>query len=236
MFFSFLKICGVVILTVIHAILALLAVPISSSGNAYHAVSRSYARTILAICGVKVRIEGTDHINFSRNYIFVANHASYFDIPAVTLGLPTQIRIVYKRELEKIPFIGWALKYGKTYISIDRGRNQYAAESLDKAVTKIRNGASVILFAEGTRTSDGKLQPFKRGPFNLAVRAGVPIVPVTINGSFNILPRHSLKITPGIITLVLGHPITVPTANGRDTEIRLRDETYNIIESNYIAP
>lgn len=236
MFISFLKICGVIVATIIHAILALLAVPISRSGNAYHAVSRSFARTILAICGVKVLVEGIDRINFSRNFIFVANHASYFDIPAVTIGLPTQIRIVYKRELEKIPFIGWALKYGNTYISIDRGRSQDAAESLEKAVHKIRNGASVVLFAEGTRTLDGKLQLFKRGPFNLAVRAGVPIVPVTINGSFKIMPKHSMRITPGTITLVLGKPITVRSANGRDTEIRLRDETYNIIESNYINP
>ena len=112
---------------------------------------------MLFVCGVKVRVTGLEKIDSSRNYIYVSNHASMFDIPSILAGIPGQIRIVYKKELDVIPVFGWGLKYG-AYIGIDRGRGADAMRSLDEAVEKIRRGASVLLYAEGTRTTDGKLQ------------------------------------------------------------------------------
>jgi len=214
----------------------LLITPFHRTGKLFHTLARFYGKVVLAVSGVTLKVEGLDRVDFSRSYIYVSNHASLFDIPSVLVGIPDQIRIVYKKELEKIPIFGWGLKYGKTYIGIERGKGPTAIQSLEKAVSRIRNGASVILFGEGTRSVDGTLQPFKRGPFNLAMRAGVPIVPVAIKGSYNILSKKSLRIRPGVITLVLSPPVPAPDAGGKETELALRDEVRSIILKNLTNP
>ena len=233
MILSVLKLVFALLFSLFVGALELVVIPFDRTGNVFHAVARFHARVVLAVCSIRVNVEGLDRVNFSRSYIYVASHASFFDIPAVIYGIPGQIRIVYKKELEIIPIWGWALKLGKTYIGIDRKKGVDAIQSLEEAANKIRQGTSVLLFAEGTRTSDGKLQPFKRGPFNLAVRAGIPVVPLSINGSYRILPRNSWRIKPGTITLVLGTPIEPPAANGKESELKLRDEVYAVIRQHY---
>ncbi len=232
MIVSIFKIILIVLYTILISTMELLITPFLRTGNLYHALAKLHARGVLAMSGVKLEVEGLDHVEFSRGYIYVSNHASYFDIPAVIAGIPDQIRIVYKKELEKIPIFGWGLKYGKTYIGIDRGKGQDAVQSLDDAAEKIRNGASVILFAEGTRTPDGNLQPFKRGPFNLAVKAQAPVVPVAIHGSRAVLPKDSWRIRPGTIKLILSEPIDPPKPNGKESEFGLRDQVHEIIQNN----
>ena len=227
------KIAFAVLFAIIISILTLLAAPFYRTGNLFHILARIHARATLAVCGVRVLVEGLDHVDFNRNYVYVANHASQFDIPSVIAGIPDQIRLVFKKELARIPVFGWALKYGRTYICIDRGSGQDAIQSLDEAAGKIRNGASVLLFAEGTRTADGKIQQFKRGAFSLAVRAGVPVVPLTIKGSYKILPRGSFHIRPGTITLVLGKPVMPSAPNGREAEMELRERVGKVIQQNY---
>ena len=177
-----------------------------AEGRLYHGISRFWSRSLLRVCGVRVRVRGAEHIDRSRPTVYVSNHASMLDIPVVVAGIADDVRLVYKKELERIPLFGWGLKWG-SYIGIDRGRGNKAVRSLEEAVAKIRGGTSVLLFAEGTRTSDGKLQPFKRGAFNLATRAGVPVIPLTINGSYGIVPKHSMRIRPGTVELVLDPPI-----------------------------
>jgi 1-acyl-sn-glycerol-3-phosphate acyltransferase len=135
-------------------------------------------------------------------------------------GIPDQIRIVYKKELERIPLFGWGLKWG-SYIGIDRSNRADAMKSIEEAAAKIHRGASVLLYAEGTRTLDGKLQPFKRGAFNLAVKSGVPVVPLTINGTFTILPKRSVSVAPGPVELVLDSPIPVDSEGGKEEEFRV---------------
>lgn len=234
MLISLAKIFLVVIASILGGIAALLFIPINKQGRAFHWVAKTHSKFVLSICGVKVNTTGTENLQRGKSYIYVSNHASGFDIPAVIAGIPDQIRIVYKKELEKIPFFGWGLKYGKTYIAINRSRGMDAAHSLDAAAEKIRNGASVLLFAEGTRTKDGKLQPFKRGAFNLAVKSGVPVIPLTINGSFKILPKKKLRIVPGEINLVINKPIQVLKDGGKPEELRLMEEVYQAITKNYI--
>jgi 1-acyl-sn-glycerol-3-phosphate acyltransferase len=156
-----------------------------------------------------------------------------FDIPAIIASIPDQIRIVYKKELEVIPFFGWGLKWG-SYIGINRGRSPKAMKSIEEAVNTIRNGASVLLYAEGTRTLDGKLQPFRRGAFNLAVKAGVPVVPLTVNGSFNILPKHSVNIQPGTVELILESPIAIEGNPGKDAEMKLMEQVHAVIARHYV--
>ncbi len=202
-------------------------------GRLFHALARFWARTVLAICRVRVRVKGVENLDRSRSYVYVSNHASMFDIPAIIASVPDQIRIVYKKELEVIPFFGWGLKWGH-YIGIDRGRGGKAMESIEEAIGKIRSGQSLLLYAEGTRTLDGKLQPFKRGAFNIAVRAGVPVVPLTVNGSFRILPKRSIIIQPGDVGLVLGKPIFITTSSSRETERQLMEQVHAAIAANYI--
>jgi 1-acyl-sn-glycerol-3-phosphate acyltransferase len=233
MVLSTLKVIFVVFFSAFVAALELLVTPFHRSGKLFHALAKFHARGVLAVCGVKVTVEGSDNVDFSRSYVYVANHASMFDIPAVIAGIPDQIRIVYKKELERIPIFGWGLKYGKTYIGINRGKGPDAVRSLENAANKIQTGASVLLFAEGTRTSDGKLQPFKRGAFNLAVKARVPIIPLTINGSYYVLPRRSWRINPNIITLVLGRPIEPLSDNSKIAELQLMENVRKVIERNY---
>lgn len=233
---SLLKIAFVVFFTMLVSSLEILLIPFHRSGKLFHSLAVFYARVVLSVCGVSVLVKGIENVEFTRSFIYIANHASLFDIPAVLAGIPDEIRLVYKKELESIPLFGWGLKYGKTYIGIDRRRGPSAVQSLEEAASRIRNGASVILFAEGTRTTDGSLQPFKRGPFNLAFRARVPVVPVTIKGSFEILPRNSWIIRPGTITLVFSPPIETPNSNGRKSELELQDRVYNEISKNFTQP
>ncbi len=222
-----------VVISITMACLEIVMLPINHrEGRLFHALARFWARAVLFVCGVRVHVTGLENLDRSRNYVYVSNHASMFDIPAIIAGIPDQIRIVYKKELEVIPFFGWGLKWGN-YIGIDRGRGVKAMKSLEEAVLKIREGASVLLYAEGTRTMDGKLQPFKRGAFNLAVRAGVPVVPLTVNGSFRLLPKHSIQVRAGKVELVLERPIAVTGNDGKEAELQLMERVHRAIARNY---
>ena len=201
-------------------------------GRLFHINNRLWAKGVFLLCGLRLVVRGIEKLDFTRNYVYVSNHASLLDIPAVIAGVPDQIRLVYKKELEKIPVFGWGLRWG-SYIGIDRGNRAEAMRSIEEAARKIREGASAFLYAEGTRTLDGKLQPFKRGAFNLAVRSGVPVVPLTINGTFSILPKHSLGINPGTVELVLDDPIAVDPEGGKEEELRVMDLVHASIAQAY---
>jgi 1-acyl-sn-glycerol-3-phosphate acyltransferase len=215
------------------ASIILLTLIFNRSGKVFHWYCRKWSKVVLWICGTTVTVRGTENLRGGRGFVYVSNHASMFDIPSVIAGIPDEIRIVYKKELDWIPIFGWGLKYG-SYIGINRGRGIEAQKSLEEAIEKIRDGESVLLFAEGTRTVDGTLQPFKRGAFHIAVRAGVPVVPLTINGSYRILPKKSIAIQPGAVELILEQPIHLKGKNGKEVEIELMERVHRAIEKNYV--
>ncbi len=229
---GFVRLAAGVLWTLLSAILSILVIPFDRKGRLYHWVGQRWSRGLTFICGLKLTVRGLEHLTPGQSYIYVSNHASLLDIPVITVGVPDQIRIVYKKELEKIPFLGWGLKWG-SYIGIDRGSSADARRSLEEAIRIIRNGASVFMYAEGTRTLDGKLQPFKRGAFNLAVTAGVPVVPLTINGTFQVLPKGTLTIHPGPVELVFEHPIEVGPEQGKEAELRLMEKVHDAIAIHY---
>ncbi len=235
MILTLLKGIIVLFLAIPLSLLALIAIPLERSGKLYHWSAYAWSRVILKMFKVGVEVRGLEHIKGMERVIYVANHASWFDIPAMIVGIPDQIRIVFKKELTWVPIWGWALKWGP-YVSIDRGKPKDALKSLDKAAEQIRKGASVLLFAEGTRTKTGKLQPFKRGAFALAVRSGVPVVPVAINNSFRILPKGSLKVRPAAIELVLDKPIATNGIGGKDAERTLMEKVHKAIAGNFVEP
>lgn len=228
-----LRFFGLFFLSMFFAGIILVTLLFTRSSRLFHWFCRKWARCVLFVCAVKVHVRGVENLQPGEGYVYVSNHASMFDIPSVIAGIPDQIRIVYKKELHWVPLFGWGLKFG-SYIAIDRGRGAKAQKSLEQAIHKIRNGESVLLFAEGTRTLDGKLQPFKRGAFHIAVRAGVPVIPLTINGSYRILPKHTIRVHPGTVELTLEKPIRLAGALGKESELKLMEEVHAAIEKHYI--
>lgn len=233
MIVAILKIGLIWLLAIPLSIIALVSTPIDRTGRTFHAMSRLWSGFILAIFGIKVRLKGKENLEPGKHYVYISNHASAFDIPALVKGIPDDIRFVLKKELTRIPIWGWALKYGH-YISIDRTNARDAIKSLDDAAMRIRNGASVILFAEGTRTRDGKLQAFKRGAITLAIKSGIPIVPVTINNTFRILPKGSLNVNAADIEIILGKPLRTETVVGRENEQKLMDQVREAVAQHYV--
>lgn len=190
-----------------------------------HRIAQRWARVILWLSGVKVEVVGADHVLPDRPQIFMANHQSFFDIFIVLAFIPAQFRFIAKKELFAVPIFGGALrKYGT--IEINRQHHASAVKSLDEAARKIREGTSVVTFPEGTRSVDGEIKTFKKGVFHLALKAGVPIVPISIIGSREILPKHSLKVRSGKITVIFDKPLDIAgySEDRRDDLIaRVRD-------------
>ncbi|MDE3057270.1 MAG: 1-acyl-sn-glycerol-3-phosphate acyltransferase [Bacteroidota bacterium] len=213
-----------------YSSLALVSVVFEKNGKLYFYSGKKWAQIIMRVCGIEIRVRG-EPLDQSRSYIYVTNHASMFDIPAVLATFP-RVRIMFKKELSYIPIFGWSLRWGH-HIMVDRSKGSEAMKSLERAANDIQSGGSVILFAEGTRTRDGKLLSFKRGAFTLAAKSGVPIVPIAINGSFKILPKHSIDIRPSPIELVVEKPIETTNIKTREDEIALMNRVRDIIVRNY---
>jgi 1-acyl-sn-glycerol-3-phosphate acyltransferase len=229
------RLIGGVLAILAFGIPTLLLRPFDRSGRIFNAFGRGWARTILWICGIHISVRGLENIEPGSHYIYVSNHASMFDIPAVMAGIPDQVRIVYKQELERVPVFGWIMKYSP-YITIDRQKSFSAMRSLELAAERIKYGTSVLLFAEGTRSEHGRLQPFKRGAFSLAVRADKQIVPVTINGSYDRRPKGAFVINPGTIELVVEKPIPTDEGSGKEYEVALMNRVADRIRAHFREP
>lgn len=229
---SYLKIFVISLYTVPMATITIVVQLITRNARLFDWIARTWSRITLFIAGVGVRIRGKENIVPGRPYIYVSNHASLFDIPALLAGIPDALHFVYKKELQKVLFFGWGLKAG-SYIPIVREKGREALRSLEEAIRRIRTGTSVILFPEGTRSPDGRIQSFKRGAFSLAARTGVPIIPVTINGSERILPKKQLFIRPGVIELVIDAPIPTIGIDSREKETELMEQVRRIILKNH---
>jgi 1-acyl-sn-glycerol-3-phosphate acyltransferase len=188
---------------------------------------RVWSRMMLSALGSRVDYEGLDNLGVGDPRIYVSNHLSNVDIWALGQVLPLKTRFVAKQELRKVPIIGGAMA-ASGMIFIDRGNRSRAIKSLRVAADRIRSGRPVVLFAEGTRSRDGKLHPFKKGPFHLALVAGVPVVPVAISGSWGILKPRSLEVTPGIVRVRFLDPVDV--APWQPDDVRgLTEHVYGIV-------
>jgi 1-acyl-sn-glycerol-3-phosphate acyltransferase len=209
----------------------LIYLPFDKKGRYYFWIGSHWSLLSLWLCRIKVDVHGAEHIPANGNYIIVSNHASFFDIPAIMSIFPNA-RIMFKKELSYIPLWGWALRLG-FHIMVDRGRSIEAMKSLDRAVGDIKAGGSVLLFAEGTRSRDGRLQPFKRGAFQMAARTGVPILPIILNGTFAIQPKGKFDIRPRTIEMIIGEPVATEGITTRDGEIALMKQVEEIFQKNF---
>jgi 1-acyl-sn-glycerol-3-phosphate acyltransferase len=182
----------------------------SRNGNGPHKIGRWWAKSILQASGIKVKVKGIENLDLEKPCVFMCNHQSNFDIFVLFYALPAQFRWIAKAELFKIPLFGRAMA-GAGYISIERKDRRKAIQSLREAAEKIRSGVSVMIFPEGTRSLDGNIGEFKKGGFFLAHDAGVPVVPVVLNGTWSIMSKDSVNITPGNVTLSI-----LPSVNAAD--------------------
>lgn len=165
-----------------------------------------WARGLVWAGGGQLEVRGAENVDLTRPQIFVSNHQSTIDIPVLFISLPTDARFVSKKALMYVPFMGWYMWLAR-FVFVDRGNPRVAMASIDRAAEQIRGGISIIMFPEGTRSESRRVLPFKKGPFALAVKAGVPIVPVAIEGSGRLMPKNSWNITPGPIKVAIGQPI-----------------------------
>ncbi len=219
----------VVLQTFVLGLAAVLASLFDRTGNAGFYLGKLWSRNNLYMSGVRVATRGLRHIRKNQPYIVMANHQSHYDVVALMGYLPLQFRWVMKIELRRIPFFGYCCERIGT-ISIDRGDSEKARQSLQSAGEKIRAGASIMFFPEGTRSPDGRLLPFKKGGFVIALAAGVPILPVTVRGGRAILPKGTLKMIPGRMEVIVHEPISV-SGYTNETKEDLMRKVQAVIES-----
>ncbi len=168
--------------------------------------ARLWARILLLGGLVRLRVEGSQRVPRGEPVVFMSNHESWLDIPALLATIPTQVRFLAKKSLFAWPFFGWAIA-SMGFIPVDRENRRTAIRSFENAAARIKAGRSVLVFPEETRSIDGGLLPFQRGGFLLAIKAGLPIVPVGLEGPRHLLPKRSYLLRPGRITVRFGDPI-----------------------------
>jgi 1-acyl-sn-glycerol-3-phosphate acyltransferase len=196
----------ITVYTIVLGTISLLSTLFDRSGNFAHACARTWARLILVTSGVRVRVSGLEQLVPGRSYVFAANHQSIYDIPIVFASIPFQLRIVAKASLGRIPFMGWHL-HRAGHLLVDR-RNP-GADIVRKMARLVGESSSLIVFPEGTRSLDGTIGRFKKGPFVVAIDAHLPVVPVSIDGSRHVMRKGRLMVRPADVVLTIHAPMPI---------------------------
>ena len=221
------------LITAICGSFSLLVSYFDKSGRVQQRIARLWAKGLLWGCGCSLSVRGADNLRKCPVAVYASNHTSYMDTPVIFAALPFQFRILAKKELWPIVFIGWYL--GRSgQIPIDTVNPRTTLSSLGVGVKALRSGMPLFVFPEGARTPTGELQTFLSGAAYLAVRAQVPIVPISLSGVFDLLPIHTRHLYPGELTLTVGEPILTTGITPRQTEDlcgQLRDSIQNLRRS-----
>lgn len=223
---------GAVLLTIIMSAAAVVSALITRSSRMPQKIARLWARMLLFIGGVRLEVEGREHLDPRRPYIFAANHQSQFDIFALLAAVPVPFSWLAKDELFRIPLLGPAMK-GAGYIPINRTDRRAAFASIDQAAARVREGTSIVIFPEGTRSLDGKLKTFKKGGFFLAIKSRQPVVPVSISGSFRVLAKRSFRVHRGTIRIHFSPPLPTDTLSPADKD-RLIAEVRRLMQQHLL--
>jgi len=217
--------------TAVCGTVSLLGSVFDAKGRWQHACARTWSWLILKTGGIRVRVEGLEHVNPDATAIYCVNHQSAMDIPVLFVSLPVQFRFVAKRSLFNMPFVGWHLRRSG-HIPVDRDRPREAMKSMKKVAQEIREGKSVLLFPEGHRSRNGQLLPFKAGSFYIAILSGVLIVPITINGTSRVLKPDTYHVRAGQTEMIVHPAISTAGLNVKDAE-KLSDQVKAIIASRF---
>jgi 1-acyl-sn-glycerol-3-phosphate acyltransferase len=201
-----------------------------SSGRLQHACAKLWARIVLAICRVRLKVSWDSEFGQDVPYVFFANHQSHIDIPIILVALPVAFRFAAKKELFRIPFLGWHLRRSG-HIPVDRHNPHAAVKAFRGATEKLRSGTSLVFFPEGGTSLDGDLKPFKGGGFVLAEQSQAEVVPVTIRGSRTVLLPTTYHVRGGAVEVTLGKPIPSGGFTRRELTARVREEMITVFEN-----
>ncbi len=200
--------------TIVCATTVFVMLPFTKNGESFFKVAKAWATGIMRVSGVRLEVHSEAPLP-DGPVVFAGNHQSQIDILLFFMGLPRWFVFVAKKSIFSYPFLGWAIA-AMQYIPVDRGNRAQAIKSLEAAALRVHEGLSVMVFPEGTRSGDGSVLPFKKGPFMLALHAGVPIVPVAIEGSLFVNPKRRWYFSPNTVRILIGAPI--PTAGLKEGE------------------
>ena len=220
-------------LTVFFGIPAIFAAFVPPRGDWFTSFARGWARSILAVAGIRVRVLHPERLRPDTSFVVIANHESFADILVLLAILPMQVRFLAKRSIFRVPVLGWGIA-AAGFVPVDRGDRSRSTRAVEAALARLKHGRSVVVFPEETRSRNGELRSFKKGAAMLAIRSGLPILPIGLAGSRRVLPRDSLTMAPGRIVASVGTPIEISgetigdrsgvTARARDAVASLRDE------------
>jgi 1-acyl-sn-glycerol-3-phosphate acyltransferase len=226
---------AITVYTIVLGAASIVSITFDRRGYFAHGCARVWSWLILRTTGVVVTVEGLARLKPGTTYVFVANHQSHYDTPVVFTSLPYQLRIIAKESLAGFPVLGWHLKRGG-HLFVDR-RDPDRAGILKRWRSRVSEGLSLIVYAEGTRSVDGHVARFKGGSFLLAIQAGLPIVPVAIIGTRAVMPKGRLRTEPGNVTLVIHDPIQPPAIpeptvhDARELAARVHDVVAAAVEA-----
>lgn len=214
----------IIVATIVLGLLNLLVSLFETDGRRQVAIAQYWSRVLLFIAGVKLEIEGLEKIDPKGSYVFVSNHVSYMDTPVVLGHIPLQFRFLAKKSLFSIPLLGYHLKRAG-HIPVPRENPRAAIQAMSEAAKAIRDrGVSILIFPEGGRSLTG-LKPFKEGAAYIAIKAGVPVIPLCLKGTLEVLPLGSLNVRPGRVLLRVGDPVATSHLTLRD-RAQLSGELY----------
>lgn len=219
---------GCALSTIFWATISILGSLFSGSGRLQHYCMRRWSKDNLWLSRARVEIEGLENIAQDRPQIFVANHSGLHDILSLAAYLPIQFRWIAKKSLFNVPFMGWHMRRSG-YIAIDRENPRSAAKSIIEAAEVIRNGVNAIAFPEGTRSRTGALGNLRSGAFSLALRTNVPLIPITLDGSYRVIAPKTLQVNPGtVIRIKINRPIDLSSYRSGEKR-RLMEEVFQIM-------
>ncbi len=198
-----------IVITLLVAVITILAFPCPNA-EWLHKIQQFWARCCCWLLFIPVEVRGLENIQPNLSYIFVSNHLSSYDIFVIYGWLPVIFKWLMKQELRRIPFVGSACK-AAGHIFIDRSNPVTAMNSIQQVEKALVNGVSTVIFPEGTRTKDGQTGRFKRGAFQIALDLHLPIIPISLNGCYDVMPKGALYVTRHPIYMTIGKPITIPT-------------------------
>lgn len=206
----------ILVITILTALTTIIGSLLGFKGFSGYWPPHIWSWCICRLWFVRVKVKGRENIQKGQSYVFVANHQGAFDIWAISGFLGHNFKWLMKKSLEKLPLVGFACKRAG-YVFVDDSSLGGIKNTIEEAEKTLRNGMSVVIFPEGSRSWDGRLTPFKRGAFMLAAEFKLPVVPITIDGSFKVMPRITYNVTPGKITLTIHKPI-YPGPRGFNTK------------------
>ena len=203
------------------------------NGRLQHATARAWAHVMLRMAFCPVTVEHAERLPLSRPAVYACNHLSYYDTPALFAKLPFQFRIIAKAPLWKIPFVGWYLERSGQ-VPIDQSSARAGVASLLRGVATLKSGLPLMVFPEGGRAAGGQLQPMAAGAAYIAIKAQAPLVPLTLIGTYELLPIHVYALRPRPLKLVVGEPISTVGMTSKDADA-LTERLRAVIHATYVA-